>query len=715
MMAAGGGGGGGGGGCSPRFSVDVAARRVRRDPSRDGRIATLEAELRRSGVEELEGVVGRVREAARAAEVRARSRLDGVREAVRAEGYPEGDDDVEYLLEDASGLGRGVYTGLKGALLERLRVVREVAGVCWQEMDAMVARQAVMRPMAISDVEAQRRYVIGRFLKARQDIINKYQSYLRNLKWLQLASSRQRRGCLTARQNNILRVWLFSNFQNPYPEPAEKTNLASSTGLSATQINNWFINARVRVWKPTVELMTGERMRRETPNPPSPPQRSERPARLSLPALPTFPPLRVGPGGGGGHSGIGGLHQMDDSAGLLMAPPTQPNHHHLGGMYGGGGGPAGLHGTSALVAAAGEAALPRLPSTALNSGRTGDGGGGGGKEGGGGGRIVKPGSGKGRGAFARGPGFGKDRAGFESSPGGRRGPASESGGGGGGGHGGDGALLDNAPWRPAGNSMMKSLPGMSREQFEMPPMGDGRMMPHASPQQHPQHPQHPQQQPHAFDYSYQPPSAGHTQQQGVYQHQHPDYTQQQRYRGSMQQQQYQPLPPPHQHPHQFSQYNEYAPAAGGSAAGRGQMQGNEHAFLSFGDAQQQQRGGILPPPVQQQQMHQLPHQRYQPPPMQQQQQNPPQPHLPRDYYSAPPIVGGAVMDRSYRLAPPLPQHPQNVHPPRFQSHFSSGGQLPQQTSIAPDDAAPAWSNTPIPSSTWPNALDPFQQGPDAGT
>lgn len=258
---------------APRFIVDVGARQVFRSSERDGRISSIEAALQSGGgSSELTNIVAKMREAAREAESRGRERLVNAREEVRAEGYPEQDDDVEYLLEDATGLGRGVYTALKGALLDRLRVVREVAGVCWAEMDKMITDHSRLRPMAISDVEAQRRFVIGRFLKARQDIINKYQSYLRNLKWLQLASSRQRRGCLTPKQNNILRVWLFSNFQNPYPEPAEKADLSRRTNLTATQINNWFINARVRVWKPTVELMTGERMRRETPAPPSPPR-----------------------------------------------------------------------------------------------------------------------------------------------------------------------------------------------------------------------------------------------------------------------------------------------------------------------------------------------------------------------------------------------------------------------------------------------------------
>ncbi|KAI4382313.1 hypothetical protein MLD38_008292 [Melastoma candidum] len=51
----------------------------------------------------------------------------------------------------------------------------------------------------------------------------------------------------------ILRAWLFEHFLHPYPTDADKHILARQTGLSRNQVSNWFINARVRVWKPMVE------------------------------------------------------------------------------------------------------------------------------------------------------------------------------------------------------------------------------------------------------------------------------------------------------------------------------------------------------------------------------------------------------------------------------------------------------------------------------
>ncbi|XAR72787.1 hypothetical protein NMG60_11019547 [Bertholletia excelsa] len=57
---------------------------------------------------------------------------------------------------------------------------------------------------------------------------------------------------------SILRAWLFEHFLHPYPKDSDKTMLARQTGLTRSQVSNWFINARVRLWKPMVEEMYKE-------------------------------------------------------------------------------------------------------------------------------------------------------------------------------------------------------------------------------------------------------------------------------------------------------------------------------------------------------------------------------------------------------------------------------------------------------------------------
>ncbi|KAL4581851.1 hypothetical protein LXL04_006383 [Taraxacum kok-saghyz] len=77
---------------------------------------------------------------------------------------------------------------------------------------------------------------------------------------------RPQRG-LPERSVNILRAWLFEHFLHPYPSDADKHLLARQTGLSRNQVSNWFINARVRLWKPMVEEMYQQESKEEAENP----------------------------------------------------------------------------------------------------------------------------------------------------------------------------------------------------------------------------------------------------------------------------------------------------------------------------------------------------------------------------------------------------------------------------------------------------------------
>ncbi|CAA6658938.1 unnamed protein product [Spirodela intermedia] len=60
---------------------------------------------------------------------------------------------------------------------------------------------------------------------------------------------------------SILRAWLFEHFLHPYPKDSDKLMLARQTRLTRSQVSNWFINARVRLWKPMIEEMYEEELK----------------------------------------------------------------------------------------------------------------------------------------------------------------------------------------------------------------------------------------------------------------------------------------------------------------------------------------------------------------------------------------------------------------------------------------------------------------------
>ncbi|KAI4315450.1 hypothetical protein L6164_028258 [Bauhinia variegata] len=76
---------------------------------------------------------------------------------------------------------------------------------------------------------------------------------------------RPQRG-LPERSVSVLRAWLFEHFLHPYPSDVDKHILARQTGLSRSQVSNWFINARVRLWKPMVEEMYLEEVKERENN-----------------------------------------------------------------------------------------------------------------------------------------------------------------------------------------------------------------------------------------------------------------------------------------------------------------------------------------------------------------------------------------------------------------------------------------------------------------
>ncbi|KAF9598920.1 hypothetical protein IFM89_033118 [Coptis chinensis] len=83
------------------------------------------------------------------------------------------------------------------------------------------------------------------------------QRALQQLGMIQHNAWRPQRG-LPERSVSILRAWLFEHFLHPYPKDSDKLMLAKQTGLTRSQVSNWFINARVRLWKPMVEEMYTE-------------------------------------------------------------------------------------------------------------------------------------------------------------------------------------------------------------------------------------------------------------------------------------------------------------------------------------------------------------------------------------------------------------------------------------------------------------------------
>ncbi|PWZ02526.1 hypothetical protein BCV70DRAFT_1702 [Testicularia cyperi] len=66
-----------------------------------------------------------------------------------------------------------------------------------------------------------------------------------------IAPPPRRRGKLPKPVTDLLKTWLLEHAAHPYPTEDEKRSLCSMTGLTLSQVSNWFINARRRILLPS--------------------------------------------------------------------------------------------------------------------------------------------------------------------------------------------------------------------------------------------------------------------------------------------------------------------------------------------------------------------------------------------------------------------------------------------------------------------------------
>lgn len=67
------------------------------------------------------------------------------------------------------------------------------------------------------------------------------------------SKSQKKRGIFPKLATNVMRSWLFQHLTHPYPSEEQKKDLADQTGLTMSQVNNWFINARRRIVQPMID------------------------------------------------------------------------------------------------------------------------------------------------------------------------------------------------------------------------------------------------------------------------------------------------------------------------------------------------------------------------------------------------------------------------------------------------------------------------------
>ena len=71
------------------------------------------------------------------------------------------------------------------------------------------------------------------------------------------SQGRGRSNSLPCHVVEYLKNWLMSpeHINHPYPSESEKARMVADTGIEIKRLNNWFVNNRIRFWKPRFEAM----------------------------------------------------------------------------------------------------------------------------------------------------------------------------------------------------------------------------------------------------------------------------------------------------------------------------------------------------------------------------------------------------------------------------------------------------------------------------
>jgi len=129
----------------------------------------------------------------------------------------------------------------------------------WQSnFEKVLNNQSAYRVVSFEERHRCKKSLESRFSLMKQLLKDKYLTKVLSLQENTLLRSK-RRGNLPRHSTNVLKSWLFSHFLHPYPSESEKKDLCTETGLTLTQVNNWFINQRVRTWRPMLESMLDEK------------------------------------------------------------------------------------------------------------------------------------------------------------------------------------------------------------------------------------------------------------------------------------------------------------------------------------------------------------------------------------------------------------------------------------------------------------------------
>ncbi|XP_057731721.1 BEL1-like homeodomain protein 11 [Arachis stenosperma] len=176
------------------------------------------------------------------------------------------------LLDEVEGRYEKYYHQMEQVVASFEMIAGEGAAKCYTALalQAMARHFCNLRDAIMSQINLEKKKLLQDLPKQLNNGLSQLSLFDRDTSRQSRMSSLQQLGMIQSQRSQqvwrpirglpetsvaILRSWLFEHFLHPYPNDSEKLMLASQTGLTKNQVSNWFINARVRLWKPMIEEM----------------------------------------------------------------------------------------------------------------------------------------------------------------------------------------------------------------------------------------------------------------------------------------------------------------------------------------------------------------------------------------------------------------------------------------------------------------------------
>jgi len=141
---------------------------------------------------------------------------------------------------------------LKEKYNEELEKLNRVSSEFSTRMFTLLREQSTIRPLSEQETQMKLHGIRQKFdyvkNQLRQNVCNAIVALEK-----QYNHSKKKRRALPKKATEHLATWFFEHLNDPYPSEEEKSILASSGGLTITQVNNWFGNKRIRYKRKCLE------------------------------------------------------------------------------------------------------------------------------------------------------------------------------------------------------------------------------------------------------------------------------------------------------------------------------------------------------------------------------------------------------------------------------------------------------------------------------